>query len=158
MVGYPPNMKGRLVNRLLGDPEGILGPPLGGHIARLKFKKHLEKDTGAREAFERQLKEEQERRRAQREASFPFQFGGIAVSNVQARVVPETAKGLVEYFLYTEAHELEIEISRLRPWWEVEDRLIELEALQKVLLEGTEAYDKMQADFLMAKQGLMKIL
>ncbi|KAK1309808.1 hypothetical protein QJS10_CPA08g01564 [Acorus calamus] len=147
------------------DPEGILGPPAGGHIARLEFKKRLEKDAGAREAFERQFKEEQERRRAQREA----------------RVVPETAEGLVEYFLDTEAQELEIEISRLRPRLdkaffdhlqfelgqlrfsvsktkEVEDRLIELEALQKVLLEGTEAYDKMQADFVMAKQGLMKIL
>ncbi|KAK1307051.1 hypothetical protein QJS10_CPA10g00825 [Acorus calamus] len=93
------------------DPEGILGLPAGGgHIARLEFKKRLEKDADAREAFERQLKEEQERRRAQREASFPFQFGGI-----DACVVPETAEGLVEYFLDTDAQELEI--SRLRPRW-----------------------------------------
>lgn len=40
----------------------------------------------------------------------------------------------------------------------MEDRVIELEAIQKVLLEGTEAYDKMEADLVSAKQRLMKIL
>jgi hypothetical protein len=34
---------------------------------------------------------------------------------VQARVVPETDAGLVEYFLDTDAREIEIEIGRLRP-------------------------------------------
>lgn len=147
------------------DPEGVLGPPKGGHIARLEFKKRLEKDEGAREAFVQQLKEEQERRRAER----------------QARVVPETNDGLLEYFLDTEAREIEFEISRLRPRLnkeffdhiklelgqlrfavsrtnEMEDRVIELEAIQKVLLEGTEAYDKMQADLVSAKERLVKIL
>lgn len=33
----------------------------------------------------------------------------------QARVVPETDAGLVEYFLDTEAQEIEFEIARLRP-------------------------------------------
>lgn len=49
------------------DPEGILGPPKGGHIARLEFKKSLEKDADARESFNRQVREERERRRARRE-------------------------------------------------------------------------------------------
>ncbi|KAF3322408.1 hypothetical protein FCM35_KLT13549 [Carex littledalei] len=147
------------------DPEGILGPPQGGHIAKMEFKRRLDKDSEARAAFERQVREEQERRRAQREA----------------RVVPETIEGLVEYFLDTEAREIEVEIARLRPRLDkaffdhiqheiaqirfslnktqaMEDRLCELEAMQKVLLEGSEAYDKLQADMVSAKENLMKIL
>lgn len=50
------------------DPEGILGPPRGGHIARLDFQKRLMKDADAREEFNRQLRQENERRRALREA------------------------------------------------------------------------------------------
>jgi hypothetical protein len=34
---------------------------------------------------------------------------------VQARVVPDTDAGLVEYFLDTDAREIEFEIGRLRP-------------------------------------------
>eukprot|EP00268_Persea_americana_P024961 TRINITY_DN2433_c0_g2_i2.p1 TRINITY_DN2433_c0_g2~~TRINITY_DN2433_c0_g2_i2.p1 ORF type:complete len:236 (+),score=39.46 TRINITY_DN2433_c0_g2_i2:226-933(+) len=147
------------------DPEGILGPPQTGHIARREFQRRLEKDVDAREAFARQVREEQERRRALR----------------QSRVVPDTCAGLIEYFLDTEAQELEYEISRLRPRLneeffthlqnelgqlrfsvsrteDMEDRLIELEAMQKVLLEGTEAYDKLQNDLILAKQRLAKIL
>lgn len=33
----------------------------------------------------------------------------------QSRVVPDTMAGLVEYFLDSEAREIEVEISRLRP-------------------------------------------
>lgn len=147
------------------DPEGILGPPQTGHIARREFKKRLEKDSEAREAFERQVREEKERRRAIR----------------QSRVIPDTPDGLVEYFLNTEAQEFEVEIARLRTQLnqeffshlqfelgqlrfavsktqDMEDRLVELEALQKALLEGTEAYDKMQADLIAAKENLTKIL
>ncbi|WOL09642.1 IRK-interacting protein-like isoform X1 [Canna indica] len=147
------------------DPEGILGPPQRGHIARIELKRRLEKDAVARDEFDRQLREEREQRRKRREA----------------RVVPETIEGLIEYFLDTEAREIEVEIARLRPrlnkeffdhvqaelgqlrfainkTTEVEDRLVELEAMQKVLLEGTEAYDKMQIDLFSAKERLMKIL
>ncbi|MQL89238.1 hypothetical protein Taro_021815, partial [Colocasia esculenta] len=147
------------------DPEGILGPPRGGHISRLEIKRRLEKDTDAREAFNRQVLEEKERRRALR----------------QSRVVPETVPELLEYFLDTDARELEYEIARLRPRLnkelfdhlqlelaqlrfavnrtkEMEDRLIELDAMQKVLLEGTEAYDKMQEDLVLAKERLARIL
>lgn len=151
--------------RFTWDPEGIFGAPQGGHIARLEFKKRFEKDSEAREAFERQLREEKQRRQALRES----------------RLVPDTAAGLVEYFLDTEAQELEFEIARLRPrlndelfshiqlelgklrfavskTQDMEDRLIELEALQKALQEGQEAYDKLQGDLVTAKNSLAKIL
>ncbi|TVU06842.1 hypothetical protein EJB05_46878 [Eragrostis curvula] len=147
------------------DPEGILAPPQGGHISRLEFRRRLEQDSDAREDFERQVREEHERRRREREA----------------RVIPDTHDGLVEFFLDTDAREIEVEIGRLRPRLnqgffdhitreiaqikfsvtrtaEMEDRLIELEAMQKVLLEGIEAYDKLQNDLVTAKQRLMNIL
>ncbi|KAF8380462.1 hypothetical protein HHK36_027948 [Tetracentron sinense] len=147
------------------DPEGILGPPQTGHIARREFQRRLEKDADAREAFQRQIREEQERRRAVR----------------QARVVPDTSAELIEFFLDTEAQEIEFEIARLRhrlnqeffshlkfelgqlrfavsKTEKMEDRLFELEALQKALQEGTEAYDKMQTDLVKAKESLTKIL
>ncbi|KAA3471438.1 (Dimethylallyl)adenosine tRNA methylthiotransferase MiaB [Gossypium australe] len=41
---------------------------------------------------------------------------------------------------------------------DMEDRLTELEAIQKALQEGTEAYDKMQAELIIAKKSLTKIL
>ncbi|KAB2622509.1 hypothetical protein D8674_024691 [Pyrus ussuriensis x Pyrus communis] len=147
------------------DPEGVLGPPQTGHLARIEFKRRLEKDADAREEFERQVIEEKERRRTVRES----------------RVVPDTAEELIEYFLNTEAREIEFEISRLRPrldkvffshlqyelgqlrfavskTQDIEDRLIELEALQKALQEGTEAYDKLQTDLIKAKLSLTKVL
>ncbi|KAK4435078.1 hypothetical protein Salat_0671100 [Sesamum alatum] len=147
------------------DPEGILRAPQSGHIARLEFKRRLDKDAEAREAFERQVREEKERMRALRES----------------RVIPDTIEELVEYFLDTEAQELEFEIARLRPrlneeffshlklelgklrfavskTQDMEDRVIELEALQKALQEGIEAYDRMQSELVLARKNLMKIL
>ncbi|XP_057477750.1 uncharacterized protein LOC130765362 [Actinidia eriantha] len=147
------------------DPEGLLGPPQTGHIARHEFRRRLESDAEAREEFERQVREEKARRQALRES----------------RVAPDTAAELVEYFLDTEAREIEFEIARLRPrltedffshlqselgqlrfavskTQDMEDRLIELEALQKALLEGTEAYDKMLVDLGKARESLTKIL
>lgn len=59
------------------DPKGILGPAQTGHIARLEFKRRLERDSEAREAFQKQLREEKERRQALRQVkktSF-FLFG-----------------------------------------------------------------------------------
>ncbi|KAF7828381.1 uncharacterized protein G2W53_019545 [Senna tora] len=147
------------------DPEGVLGAPQTGHLARLEFKRRLERDAEAREAFERHVREEKDRRQALR----------------QSRDVPDTAEELVEYFLDTEAQEIEFEIARMRPRlteeffshlkFEIgqlrfavskteamEDRLIELEALQKALQEGTEAYDKMQSELIKARESLTKIL
>lgn len=155
----------RCTGRLEWDPEGVLGAPQTGHIARLEFKRRLEQDAAAREEFERQVREERERRRVLRES----------------RVIPDTVEELVEFFLDTEAQEIEFEIARLRPrlnkeffdhlqvevgklrfsmtkTQEVEDRLIELEALQKALQEATEAYDKMQADIVATKKNLTEIL
>ncbi|XP_009610993.1 uncharacterized protein LOC107801093 isoform X1 [Nicotiana tabacum] len=155
----------RCTGRLEWDPEGVLGAPQTGHIARLEFKRRLEQDAAAREEFERQVREERERRRVLRES----------------RVIPDTVEELVEFFLDTEAQEIEFEIARLRPrlnkeffdhlqvevgklrfsmtkTQEVEDRLIELEALQKALQEATEAYDKMQADIVSTKKNLTEIL
>ncbi|KAK4338298.1 hypothetical protein RND71_042785 [Anisodus tanguticus] len=155
----------RCSGRLEWDPDGLLGPPQTGHIARLEFKRRLENDAAAREEFERQVREEKERRRVLRES----------------RVIPDTVEGLVEFFLDTEAQEIEFEIARMRPrlnkdffehlqlelgklrfsvnkTQEVEDRLIELEALQKALQEATEAYDKLQADLVATKKNLTAIL
>nr|XP_043638935.1 uncharacterized protein LOC122610029 [Erigeron canadensis] len=146
------------------DPEGILGPPSTGHLARREFQRRLEKDSEAREEFQRQLQQEKERRRALR----------------MSRRVPESHAELVEYFLDTEAQELELEIARMRlkltdeffthlkfelgqlrfavqKTEDMEDRVIELEALQKALLEGIAAYDKLQANIVKAKDNLNKI-
>lgn len=147
------------------DPEGVFRtPPQTGHLARLEFKRRLDKDAEAKEAYQRHLKEEKERREALR----------------QSRVIPDSDEELIEYFLDTEAQEIEYEIARLRPRLnddffrqlqselgqlrfamakteEMEDRLFELEALQKALLEGTEAYDKMQSELVKARQSLTKI-
>jgi hypothetical protein len=147
------------------DPDGVLGPPNTGHLARLEFKRRLEKDSDAREAFERQVREEKERRRELR----------------QSRDVPDTPQDIIEYFLDTEAQEIEFEIARMRSRLNKEffselkselgqlrfavnktplmdDRLTELEALEKAIQEGTEAYDKMQAQLIKAKESLTKIL
>ncbi|KAK7309031.1 hypothetical protein RJT34_05453 [Clitoria ternatea] len=147
------------------DPEGVLGPPQTGHLARLEFRRRLERDAEAREAFQRQMREDKERRQTLR----------------QSREVPDTPQDLVEYFLDTEAQEIEFEIARMRPrlneeffshlkfelgqlrfavnkTQNTEDRLIELEALEKALQEGTGAYDKMQTELVKAKASLTKIL
>ncbi|PHT92634.1 hypothetical protein T459_00516 [Capsicum annuum] len=154
----------RCAGRLEWDPDGILGPRQTGHIARLEFQRRLENDAAAREEFERQVREEKERRRALRES----------------RVIPDTVEGLVEFFLDTEAQEIEFEVARLRPrlnkeffdhlqvelgklrfsvnkTQDVEDRLIELETLQTALQEATEAYDKLQADLVATRKNLTEI-
>ncbi|GKA64547.1 RNA-directed DNA polymerase, eukaryota, reverse transcriptase zinc-binding domain protein, partial [Tanacetum coccineum] len=160
------------------DPEGILGPPSTGHLARREFQRRLEHDAEAREDYQRQLLEEKERRRKLRES----------------RRVPENNSQLVEYFLDTEAQELELEIARMRykltdeffnhlkfelgqlrfavqktefelgqlrfavqKTEDMEERVIELEALQKALLEGIQAYDKLQANIVKARDNLNKI-
>lgn len=146
------------------DPEGILGPPSTGHLARREFQRRLESDANAREDYQRQLVEETERRRKLRES----------------RRVPENNAQLVEYFLDTEAQELELEIARMRykltdeffthlkfelgqlrfavqKTDDMEERVIELEALQKALMEGIQAYDKLQANIVKARDNLNKI-
>ncbi|KAJ7519121.1 hypothetical protein O6H91_20G023700 [Diphasiastrum complanatum] len=145
--------------------EGILGPPQGGHIARRTLEKLMQAEGDEKEAIEKQASLERERRRAAREA----------------RIVPETNEGLVEFFMQTEAQDFDFEIARCRlrlngeffsylqqevsslrfsldRTKDVEDRLVELEALQQVLIEGTEAYDKLSLDLVRAKAQLARIL
>lgn len=62
------------------DPEGILGSAQTGHIARLEFKRRLEKDAEAREAFEQHVREEAERRRAVRQVKFYIYIHGVLES------------------------------------------------------------------------------
>lgn len=57
------------------DPEGLFGPPKTGHIARREFQRRLEKDSEAREAFERQVLEEKARREALRQVIPELGFG-----------------------------------------------------------------------------------
>ncbi|KAH1223450.1 hypothetical protein GmHk_11G030926 [Glycine max] len=111
------------------DPEGVLGPPQTGHLARFEFKRRLERDADAREAFQRQVREEKERRQSLRQeffAQLKFELGQLrfAVNKTQL----------------------------------MEDRQIELEALEKAILEGLEAYDKMQGELVKARASLTKIL
>ncbi|XP_047322415.1 uncharacterized protein LOC124926265 [Impatiens glandulifera] len=162
---FSPTPSRTKINCVAWDPEGVLGPSKTGHIAKLEFRKRMEKDVEAREDFERQVREEKQRRLELRES----------------RVPPDAPAALIEYFLDTEAQELEFEIARLRPrlnkeffdhlkldlgklrfavtkTQDMEDRLIELEAVQKALEEGIEAYDKMQTDLVKARESLTKIL
>ncbi|XP_024386124.1 uncharacterized protein [Physcomitrium patens] len=147
------------------DPEGILGAPVPHHIARREFAKKVAEDAEYKEKVERQLQAEKEARRLAREA----------------RVVPESHKDLLEYFLTTEGPEMEYEVARCRtrltPEFfsflkseigslrfavnktvEVEDRIGELEVLQSVLQEGVEAYDKLATDLTGARERLSRIL
>ncbi|KAL8266503.1 hypothetical protein R6Q59_003847 [Mikania micrantha] len=91
-----PNFRTKI--RCIGwNPEGILGPPTRG--VPHAWPAVSSRDADAREHFQRQLQEENECRRALRES----------------QSVPDTVEELVEYFLDTEAQELEFEIARMRP-------------------------------------------
>lgn len=147
------------------DPEGILGAPVPHHITRRSYQKKIAEDAEYKEKMERQLEAEKEARRLAREA----------------RVVPDSHKDLLEFFLTTEGQEMEFEVARCRPRLteeffsflkaeigslrfavnqtvEIEDRIGELEVLQKVLREGIEAYDKLTTDLVDAKERLSRIL
>ncbi|GJZ75519.1 hypothetical protein Tco_0639984 [Tanacetum coccineum] len=126
------------------DPEGILGPPSTGHLARREFQRRLEHDAEAREDYQRQLLEEKERRRKLRES----------------RRVPENNSQLVEYFLDTEAQELELEIARMR--YKLTDEFFnhlkfELGQLRFAVQKTEVAYDKLQANIVKARDNLNKI-
>ncbi|KAG6428741.1 hypothetical protein SASPL_112998 [Salvia splendens] len=61
-----------------------------------------------------------------------------------------------EFFshLKLELGKLKFSVSKTQ---DVEDRVLELETLQKALEEATEAYDKMQAELITARQNLMRL-
>ena len=56
------------------DPEGILGPPKTGLIARQEFKRRMERDADAREEFEKHMIQEKARRQSLREVRILFEF------------------------------------------------------------------------------------
>lgn len=147
------------------DPEGILPPPVPHHITRRGYEKKIAEDAEYKEKVERQLQADKEARRQAREA----------------RVVPDSHKDLLEFFLTTEGSEMEFEVARCRPKLteeffsflkseigslrfgvnqtvEVEDRIGEIEVLQKVLREGVEAYDTLTTDLVDARDRLQRIL
>jgi len=111
------------------DPEGVFGPPQTGHLAGLEFRRRLERDAEAREAFQRQVQEEKERRQTLRQVflslSSSFCFYSLILALFirflllfcisQSRIEPDTPEELIEYFLDTEAQEIEFEIARMRP-------------------------------------------
>ncbi|CAA0832550.1 Unknown protein [Striga hermonthica] len=122
-------------------PEGhILGAPKAGHITRLEFNKRLEKDADAREAFERQVREEKERRKAIRERE-------LMISRCRLN------EGFFSH-LKIELGKLRFAVSKTQ---DMEDRVIELETLGKSPA-GRKAYDKMQSDLVTARKSLIKLL
>ncbi|KAG0580245.1 hypothetical protein M758_4G160100 [Ceratodon purpureus] len=147
------------------DPEGILPAPVPHHITRRSYEKKISEDAEYKEKVERQLQADKEARRQAREA----------------RVVPDSHKDLLEFLLSTEGSEMEFEVARCRPRLtedffsfvkaeigslrfavnqtvEVQDRIGELEVLQKVLQEGVGAYDALTTDLVDAKERLQRIL
>eukprot|EP00850_Spirogloea_muscicola_P013290 SM000089S23846 [mRNA] locus=s89:345175:347169:- [translate_table: standard] len=147
------------------DPENILAAPQPGHIGRRVFQKRAAQDEAFRKQAEADAAAERERRAAAR----------------AAREVPTSTDGLIEFFLATEAQEFEYEVARNRrrlteEFFEqlgreigelrfatqrspqTEDRLVELQALEKVLKEGMESHDRMTSNFVVAKDRLAKIL
>lgn len=136
--------------------EGEREPP---HITRNNDDDEIAHDEEYEGKSKRQLQAEKEARWQAREA----------------RVVPDTHRDLLEFFLTTEEQEMEFEVARCRPRLTkdffafleselgslrlaenetaVEDMMAELEVLEKVLREGIEAYDKLTADLPDAKES-----
>ncbi|EFJ31589.1 hypothetical protein SELMODRAFT_270619 [Selaginella moellendorffii] len=150
--------------RVVWDPENLFGAPQTGHITRRMIQKKLSSDAEQDEIARQETQRQLDRQRAAREA----------------RVVPESDAGLIEFFLETQAQEIEFEIARCRlrltdsflsflnteiaslkfkinRTQDIEDRLVELEALQKVLTEGIEAYDRLATDLVQAKERVARI-
>ncbi|KAL2611596.1 hypothetical protein R1flu_023288 [Riccia fluitans] len=149
------------------DPEGLLGRPAGpGLISRNLIMRKFKDESDKQAALEKALKLEAEQRQAAREA----------------REVPATDAGLIEYFLMTDVLDMEFEIARCRPRLtedfrrylrneigslrltlgektpEQQLRLEMLESLQSTLEEGVVAYDRITASITNAKDTLVQIL
>eukprot|EP00271_Cylindrocystis_brebissonii_P005196 TRINITY_DN17154_c0_g1_i2.p1 TRINITY_DN17154_c0_g1~~TRINITY_DN17154_c0_g1_i2.p1 ORF type:complete len:292 (-),score=69.88 TRINITY_DN17154_c0_g1_i2:259-1134(-) len=156
------------VSNIGWDPEGLLAPPPSpgttGHIARrVRERKALEEEA-SQEDLEREQRRERERRQAKREA----------------RVVPSDSVALMEFFLDTEVPDMDFEIARCRKLLtdeffdalrgemgtirfstvqseESQNRLAELEALEQVLKDGVEAYDRLTSNIVRRKDILQEI-
>jgi hypothetical protein len=144
------------------DPEGILAPPVGGHIQRRTFQKQVAENAEMAERVEA------ERAKAREEL----------IKKREARTPPADAKGLVEYFMETEAEELEYEVARTRPsltpdfFKELdaeigtarfatvpnEDRVAELELLREFLTDAVAAFDAKAAALAAPAERMRKLL
>lgn len=128
------------------DPEGILAAPQGGHINRREVNRAMEANKELAAQVEEERKKAREELLAARAGREPPAAGGAA---------------LVDYFMETEADEMEFELARARPLLTADffsfldseigalrfaarpnpDKLAELEVLRDMLKEGAEALD-----------------
>ncbi|MCD7459671.1 hypothetical protein HAX54_041588 [Datura stramonium] len=148
-----------------------------GRLEWTRVPETYENDAAAREEFERRVLEEE--RASQSSTVRSATICGVVNKtslNLFPFVMDANWKGSWSFFL-TLAQRLSLRLPRLRPrlnkeffdhlqlelgrhtvsvnkTQEVEDRLIELEALQRALQEATEAYDKLQADLYQQKEEL----
>ena len=146
------------------DPEGLFqgSAPTPGLIDRKLMEQRVSSDQDSKVAME-QVFEAQRLEVAKRRDS---------------RTPPEDAHDLVEYFLETEAMDMEYEVARCRPKLDKdffavldklvgierlstapdEDRLIELETLRDFLTEATEAVDQATEQVSAAPERMKKLL
>ena len=144
------------------DPEGILAAPQGGHVQRRTFQKQVAESEEMAERVEAERQKAREALMAKRAARSP----------------PSEARALVEYFLETEADELEYEVARTRPALsedffkeldaEVgtarfakvvnEDRVAELEMLRDFLKQAIAAFDAQAAALAAPAERMRKLL
>lgn len=145
------------------DPEGILAAPQGGHIARRSMDRAIAENKELAEQVEKERVKAREELLAARESRAPPTAGGRA---------------LVDYFLDTDADEMEFEIARCRPLVDTaflqfldseigglrfattpnEDALAELEMLRDVLKDGIAAVDANAAALKAPAERLRKLL
>eukprot|EP00899_Mesostigma_viride_P010326 jgi/Mesvir1/19295/Mv10369-RA.2 len=155
--------RGDLVVRNVGwDPEGILAAPKAGHIARRMMMKNddlrKQAEAEADRLMEIKAKEREERR--------------------AGRVVPTTDKQTLQYFLETEAEDMEYEVARRRErltdaFFKYLDTeigvvrfstntseavLAEMENLRTLLRQGVSMVDAMSSELVSAKAKLASIL
>jgi hypothetical protein len=145
------------------DPNNVLGPPQGGHIARRMLQKERMKD----QVLDRKLRDEALKAKEELEA------------RRAARTVPTVPALLVDFFLETEADEMEFEVARCRgqlddkffkeldlfisqekfaPGPEGEDRLAELEGLKLFLVSAVARLDAKTQKITAPAERLKKLL
>eukprot|EP01025_Chloroclados_australasicus_P058526 TRINITY_DN7359_c0_g1_i1.p2 TRINITY_DN7359_c0_g1~~TRINITY_DN7359_c0_g1_i1.p2 ORF type:complete len:263 (-),score=36.66 TRINITY_DN7359_c0_g1_i1:195-983(-) len=131
------------------DPEGILGPPQSGHIARRETQRKYGSTANITET--------------QTTSGGTVSTGSAtsALKNRMIRVIPDTNEELIEFFLSTESQYMEAEVARCRPRLDKDffreldgiigqkrlleegqqDSVMELEMLRKYLAEAVEIVD-----------------
>ncbi|PRW56710.1 hypothetical protein C2E21_4432 [Chlorella sorokiniana] len=155
------------------DPEGLFkAAPQEGLIERKMFQQQIQGDrefSRKMEEFAAQQRLEVQKKREQR----------LEVQKKrEARKVPEQMEDLIEFFLDTEAPEMEFEVARCRPMLgddffayldrriglerfanvPDEERLAELETLRDYLKEAVEAVDKAASSLAAPQDRLKKLL